>query len=86
MLLNVYTGDLDAGDLDGCWRGPWTPDPTPAARAVEADALSLTSRGRTRLPTGIYARWRRIQGYVDTPRSPRVSWNSTKPPAWAAGT
>ena len=44
VLLNVYTG-ARRGDLDGCWRGPWTPGPTPAARSDRGDTLSLT-RGR----------------------------------------
>ena len=88
VLLNVYTGDLDAGDLDRLLA--WALDARPDAGGlgpIEADTLSLTSADGRELPNRIYARARR------RPQSPslaaestrraagRVSWGSTKPPA-----
>ena len=60
MLLNVYTDDLDAGDLDRLLA--WALDARPDAGGlgpIEADTLSLTSADGRQLPTGIYARARR---------------------------
>ncbi len=60
VLLNVYTGDLDAGDLDRLLA--WALDARPDAGGlgtIEADTLSLTSADGRQLPTGIYARARR---------------------------
>ena len=94
VLLNVYTGGLDAGDLDRLLA--WALDARPDAGGlgpIEADTLSLTSADGRQLPTGVYARAARRRAerappptYVDTPSRPRVSWNSTKPAACAAGT
>ncbi|MFI5075766.1 MAG: class I SAM-dependent methyltransferase [Vicinamibacteria bacterium] len=60
VLLNVYTDDLDAGDLDRLLA--WALDARPDAGGlgpIEADTLSLTSADGRELPTGIYARARR---------------------------
>jgi 23S rRNA (cytosine1962-C5)-methyltransferase len=57
VLLNVYTGDLDAGDLDRLLA--WALDARPDAGGlgpIEADTLSLTSADGRHLPTGVYAR------------------------------
>lgn len=60
VLLNVYTSDLDAGDLERLltWALDARPDPG-AAGPIEADTLALTSADGRQLPTGIYARARR---------------------------
>jgi 23S rRNA (cytosine1962-C5)-methyltransferase len=60
VLLNVYTGELDAGDLDRLLA--WALDVRPDGGGlgpIEADTLSLTSQDGRQLPTGIYARARR---------------------------
>ena len=60
VLLNVYTGGLDAGDLERLLA--WALDARPDGGGlgpIEADTLSLTSADGRELPTGIYARARR---------------------------
>ena len=60
MLLNVYTGDLDANDLERLLS--WALDARADRRrlgAIEADTLSLSAADRRSLPTGVYARARR---------------------------
>lgn len=64
VLLNVYTGDMDAGGLERLlsWALDSGPDggrPGRGLRAIEADTLSLTSADGRVLPTGFYARTRR---------------------------
>jgi len=64
VLLNVYTGDLDAGGLERllAWALDSRPDggaPAHGLGPIEADTLSLTSADGRLLPTGIYARARR---------------------------
>jgi len=60
VLLNVYTGELDADDLDRLLA--WALDARPDAGGlgpIEADTLSLISADGRHLPTGVYARARR---------------------------
>lgn len=60
VLLNVYTGELDADDLERLLA--WALDARPDAGGlgpIEADTLSLTSADGRQLPTGVYARARR---------------------------
>jgi 23S rRNA (cytosine1962-C5)-methyltransferase len=60
VLLNVYTGELDASDLDRllAWALAARPD-AGGLGPTEADTLSLTSADGRLLPTGVYARARR---------------------------
>jgi 23S rRNA (cytosine1962-C5)-methyltransferase len=59
VLLNVYTGDLDPGDLDRllAWALDGRPD-LGGLSPIEADTLMLSTDDGRRLPTGIYARAR----------------------------
>lgn len=67
VLLNVYTGDLDAGDLERllAWALDGRPDPG-AAGPIEADTLALISADGRQLSTGIYARIRSQTPHVSS--------------------
>ena len=57
VLLNVYTGELDAADVDRLLA--WALDVRPDGGGlgpIEAETLTLTSADGRRLPTGVYAR------------------------------
>jgi 23S rRNA (cytosine1962-C5)-methyltransferase len=58
VLLNVYTGGLDAGDLDRLLAWALDARPDGGLGPIEADTLSLTSADGRHLPTGVYARAR----------------------------
>ena len=65
VLLNVYTGDMDAGALERLLS--WALDARPDGAGqelglgpIEADTLSLTSADGRELPTGIFARAKRL--------------------------
>jgi 23S rRNA (cytosine1962-C5)-methyltransferase len=60
VLLNVYTGDLEAGELDRLLA--WALDARPdlgSLGPIEADTLMLSTADGGHLPTGVYARARR---------------------------
>ena len=61
FLVNVYTGDLAAADLEGLLT--WATGVDPAGQeGIEIDAgdLPLQAEDGRRLPTGVFARWRRL--------------------------
>ena len=63
VLLNVYTGDVDAGAVDGLLA--WALDARPDGGGlgpIEADTLMLTAADGRGLPTGVYARAARPRG------------------------
>jgi 23S rRNA (cytosine1962-C5)-methyltransferase len=60
VLLNVYTGDQEAGDLDRLLA--WALDTRPdlgGLGPIQADTLMLSTADGRQLPTGIFARVRR---------------------------
>jgi 23S rRNA (cytosine1962-C5)-methyltransferase len=67
VLVNVYSGDLAAGDVERMltWATGIDPDgkTPPGEPRLELDAgeLALEAEDGRRLPTGIYARWRRLR-------------------------
>ena len=63
MLLNVYSGDRTAADLERLLA--WALDGRAALGPVDAGSLTLTAVDGRRRDTGIYARARRL------PRPPR---------------
>jgi 23S rRNA (cytosine1962-C5)-methyltransferase len=56
VLLNVYSGDLDATDLAPLLTWATGLDPDGRAGTVESGTLSLTAEDGRTLPTGLYAR------------------------------
>jgi 23S rRNA (cytosine1962-C5)-methyltransferase len=65
VLVNVYSGDLEPVDLERMltWATGTDPDGTRAAGEprldLDAGELALEAEDGRRLPTGIYARWKR---------------------------
>jgi 23S rRNA (cytosine1962-C5)-methyltransferase len=60
VLLNVYSGDIGAPDLERLLA--WATEVDPAGQPgleLDADVLSLVAEDGRRLRTGVYARWRR---------------------------